>query len=62
MADKYFPVKPDQIIVNEYTPGQGIAPHMDHSGSFDEWIVSISLISGVTMNFQSYETRGIDVL
>lgn len=57
--DKYFPVKPDQIIINEYAAGQGIAPHMDHAGSFEEWIVSISLASAVTMNFQNYETKGL---
>eukprot|EP01127_Copromyxa_protea_P022570 TRINITY_DN815_c1_g1_i1.p1 TRINITY_DN815_c1_g1~~TRINITY_DN815_c1_g1_i1.p1 ORF type:complete len:1215 (-),score=309.56 TRINITY_DN815_c1_g1_i1:20-3664(-) len=59
--ENYFPVKPDQIIVNEYTPGQGIAPHIDHDGSFDDWVACISLISGVTMNFQksAKETKSV---
>src|SRR4051812_5243234 len=28
-ADAIFIAKPDQVIINEYTPGQGIAAHID---------------------------------
>lgn len=40
--------KPNQIIVNEYTPGQGIAAHTD-SPIFGEIIISFSLLSAVEM-------------
>lgn len=29
MPKELFQVEPNQIIVNEYLPGQGIAPHID---------------------------------
>jgi len=48
----YFPWKPDQIIINEYKPGQGIMPHVDHEASFKEVVASLSLCSGVIMNFK----------
>ena len=41
---------PDQLIVNEYKPGQGIAAHVD-SGVFADGIVSVSLGSDVVMEF-----------
>lgn len=41
----------DQVIINEYHPGQGISPHIDHSQLFDDCIVSLSLLSEVDMNF-----------
>lgn len=43
--------RPDQMIVNEYVPGQGISPHVDNVGSFDDGIVSLSLGSEVAMDF-----------
>lgn len=45
-----FSRKPDQMIVNEYKPGQGISRHID-SLIFDEPIVSISLLSSCVMIF-----------
>ena len=42
-------VLPDQIIVNEYLPGQGIAAHIDHKFYFGDTIVSVSLLSLVDM-------------
>lgn len=44
-------VKPDQMIVNEYIPGQGIYPHVDDVRSFEDGIVSVSLASPVVMDF-----------
>lgn len=41
----------DQIIVNEYLPGQGIGAHVDHPGKFADGIASLSLLSAVTMEF-----------
>ena len=43
--------KPDQAIVNEYLPGQGISAHVDCVPCFDDVIASLSLGSGATMQF-----------
>ncbi|MGH7847471.1 MAG: alpha-ketoglutarate-dependent dioxygenase AlkB [Candidatus Binatia bacterium] len=43
----------DQLIVNEYLPGQGIAPHIDCIPCFDNEIVSISLGSSCVMTFSN---------
>ncbi|MFP4386926.1 MAG: alpha-ketoglutarate-dependent dioxygenase AlkB [Alphaproteobacteria bacterium] len=42
---------PDQAIVNEYQPGQGISAHVDCVPCFDNEIASLSLGSGATMQF-----------
>jgi alkylated DNA repair dioxygenase AlkB len=39
----YIDVLPDQAIVNEYLPGQGIAKHIDCPSCFIDTIVSLSL-------------------
>ena len=49
---------PDQIIINEYQPGQGISPHIDCLVSFAEPIISLSLLSDIEMEF----ARGPEVL
>lgn len=46
-----FRQRPDQVIVNEYQPGQGIAPHIDYVPCFDETIASFSLGSSCMMDF-----------
>lgn len=53
----------DQLIVNEYLPGQGIAPHIDSISCFDNEIVSISLGSPCVMTFSNpTPEQKIDVL
>ncbi len=47
----YFNSTPNQVIINEYTPGQGIAAHTDCANSFGNTIASLSLISPYTMDF-----------
>lgn len=42
----------DQIIINEYEPGQGITPHID-ANVFGEPIISLSLNSNCAMLFQN---------
>jgi|SRR5680860_784802 len=44
---------PDQLIVNEYLPGQGIAPHIDCEPCFSDTIVTVSLGSAYEMDFIS---------
>lgn len=43
---------PDQVIANEYLPGQGISAHVDCVPCFDDTIVSISLLSRCEMVFR----------
>lgn len=50
-------VRPDQMIVNEYEPGQGIYPHVDNIKTFDNGIVSVSLSSDITMNLINKEDK-----
>lgn len=48
---KLFHKMPDQAIVNEYDPGQGISAHVDCVPCFGDVIASLSLSSGATMQF-----------
>lgn len=52
---------PNQCIVNEYMPGQGIGPHTDHQKLFGEIIISITLGSQCIMNF-SCNDKQIDCI
>ena len=49
--DEHTPEVADQVIVNEYLPGQGIASHIDCEPCFEDTIVSLSLGSGCIMDF-----------
>ena len=49
--DGHMPAEPDQVIVNEYEPGQGISSHIDCEPCFANMIVSLSLGSGCVMDF-----------
>ena len=42
---------PDQVIVNEYLPGQGISNHIDCEPCFNDTIISLSLNSSCIMQF-----------
>ena len=42
---------PDQVIINEYQPGQGISNHIDCVPCFGDTIISLSLGSHCLMNF-----------
>ena len=54
--DEHIVEIPDQAIINEYTPGQGIARHVDCVPCFGDTILSISLNSTCVMTF----TRMLD--
>ena len=47
----HFPKIPDQVIINEYQPGQGIASHVDCVPCFEETIASLSIGSFCVMEF-----------
>lgn len=53
----YFQAKPDQVIVNEYLPGQGISPHIDCAPCFGEVIASVGLLSSCVMRFEKGAER-----
>lgn len=41
----------DQLTVNEYLPGQGIAPHVDSHSCFGDCMLSISLMASICIRF-----------
>ena len=47
---------PDQVIINEYQPGQGISAHIDCVPCFAETVASLSLGSSCVMDFTHSET------
>ena len=53
---KHSDTLPDQAIINEYEPGQGIENHIDCKTCFRETIVSLSLGSSCVMNFFKYKS------
>lgn len=50
------PFTPDLLIVNEYTLGQGIMPHVDSPTLFGPVILSLSLLSPCVMHFRHVAT------
>ena len=60
IADRLLPLfdgrRPDQCIVNEYRPGQGIGMHADHE-TFGPNVVSLSLGAAWPMNFRPRSVR-----
>jgi alkylated DNA repair dioxygenase AlkB len=69
-VDGMFPAIPDQVIANEYQPGQGIAPHVDCIPCFGPVVASLSLGSTCVMDLSlddrsqpvRLETRSLLVL
>jgi alkylated DNA repair dioxygenase AlkB len=55
-AEGYFQTVPDQVIINEYLPGQGISAHIDCQPCFGETIASLSLLSACVMRFTSQKS------
>jgi alkylated DNA repair dioxygenase AlkB len=53
------PERPDQVIVNEYRQGQGIASHVDCQPCFTDTIISLSLGSPCVMDFTHKQTRQV---
>jgi alkylated DNA repair dioxygenase AlkB len=56
-AENYIDVVPDQLIINEYEPGQGIANHIDCEPCFGDTVISISLGSSCVMDFINVKTK-----
>ncbi len=53
----HFRKLPDQVIINEYMPGQGIASHVDCMPCFAETIASLSIGSPCVMDFVDTATE-----
>lgn len=53
LGDRGF--NPDQVITNEYIPGQGIAAHIDHVKHFGPVVASLTTGSGCVMEFSHKE-------
>jgi len=51
--EKLIEYIPDQVIVNEYLPGQGIANHIDCEPCFSDTIISLSLLSSCVMDISN---------
>lgn len=58
-SDGFSPDVPDQVIVNEYLPGQGIASHIDCEPCFGDTILSLTLGSACVMDFTHVATRTV---
>ncbi len=56
-ADGWFATLPDQLIVNEYQPGQGISKHVDCVPCFDATVASLSLGSGCVLEMANAPAR-----
>jgi alkylated DNA repair dioxygenase AlkB len=50
---------PDQLIVNEYQPGQGISAHVDCEPCFKNTIITVSLGSTCELDFVSLESSEV---
>ncbi|MFD0362852.1 alpha-ketoglutarate-dependent dioxygenase AlkB [Nocardia sp. GCM10030253] len=55
--DRQLNERADQVIVNEYQPGQGISAHVDCVPCFGPEVAAISLGSAYTMDFLDPDTR-----
>ncbi|TAG43329.1 MAG: alpha-ketoglutarate-dependent dioxygenase AlkB [Cytophagia bacterium] len=55
--DGFMQNMPDQLIINEYLAGQGIANHVDCEPCFGDTIVSLSLGSTCIMDFINKYTK-----
>lgn len=53
----HFRKLPDQVIINEYMPSQGIASHVDCVPCFEETIASLSIASPCVMDFTHTTTQ-----
>jgi alkylated DNA repair dioxygenase AlkB len=60
--DRWFRALPDQAIINEYLPGQGISAHVDCVPCFGDQIATISLGSSCEMEFARHHERQRHIL
>ena len=51
----------DQLTVNDYSPGDGIPPHVDAISPFEEAFAAVSMGTGSVMNFRHPDGRQVNV-
>ena len=56
VASGYTSKTPDQVIANEYLPGQGISAHIDCEPCFGPVVASLSLLSNCVMVFRNVDS------
>ena len=61
MEQNVFKERPDQMIVNEYQPGQGIASHTDRD-CFGPVLASLSLGSACVMQLKCFKKEEFDII
>lgn len=61
-VDGLIEAVPDQVIINEYQPGQGISAHIDCEPCFGHRIFSLSLGSTAMMEFTQKGMEKVEVL
>jgi alkylated DNA repair dioxygenase AlkB len=52
IENKYISIRPDQVIINRYMPGEGMGAHIDRVNLFKEKIFSIGLGGSCKMIFK----------
>src|SRR3984957_8956674 len=62
LVAKGYMTAPDQLIVNEYEPGQGIAPHVDCVPCFGPVVCSITLGSQCVKELSAVKGEGAESL
>jgi alkylated DNA repair dioxygenase AlkB len=62
LSEGYMADLPDQLIINEYEPGQGIAPHVDCIPCFGATVCSLTLGSHCTMQLSEVTGVGTESL
>lgn len=56
-----MPTQARQVILNLYTPGEGISPHVDLLKRFGDGIIGVSLGSGCVMRFAKASSSAVGV-
>lgn len=54
---KIIDYQPDQLIINNYETGEGIAMHVDCEPCFTDTIISLSLLSDINLDFKHQNTH-----
>ena len=62
LSEGYMQEVPDQLIVNEYEPGQGISAHVDCIPCFGSIVCALTLGSGCVMEFTQVAGLGAESL
>ncbi|XP_048837513.1 LOW QUALITY PROTEIN: alkylated DNA repair protein alkB homolog 8 [Brienomyrus brachyistius] len=62
LKENIINIKPDQLTVNQYQPGQGIPPHVDTHSAFEDTILSLSLGAKTVMDFRHPDGRSVAVV